>query len=307
MNCLEKKKCLSLKNLKHGKSTGPDRIGNLLLQKCHPTIGKSLALIFQTCVNKGKYPTQWKLCQVTPIFKEGNRADVSCYRPISLLCCGVLFDEICKIVKGTLNPNQFGFRRKRSATVQLSMFLDKVYNYNDDNTIKQFAILYIDFSKALYKVLHSKLIGKLQNVCLGGKLLSLICSYLSERKQMVTINKELSSPRKVISGLQLGSLLFLIFINVLPDKLPKTTDSFSYADDFKVVTRNQSDMNFSTKGIESWLSSTKGIENKMLPNLKKSHVLNIRAITRAAIYDTPDSYQLAKGPRHYSSRQPNLE
>ena len=181
---------------KKGKSTGPDRNGNLVLQKCHPTIGKSLAVIFLTCVNKGKYPTQWKLYQVTPIFKEGNRADVICCRPITLLCCcskvfeKIPFDEIYEFVKGTLNPSQFGFRRKRSATLQLLMCLDKVFNYNDVNTIKQLAVLYIDFSKAFDKVPHSKLIGKLQNAGLGGKLISLICSNLCEKKPMVEINKE---------------------------------------------------------------------------------------------------------------------
>ena len=131
-------------------------------------------------------------------------------------------------------------------------------------------VLYIDFSKTFDKVPHNKLIGKLQNDGLGRQLLSLIRSYLCERKQMVKFNKELSSPRKVKSGVPSGSLLepllFLIFNKDLPDKLPKTTDSLGYADDFKVVTRNQSDMNSSTRGIESWLS-----ENKMLPNLK-SHM-----------------------------------
>ena len=44
VNRLESKICLALRNQKHGKSTGPDRIENLVQQKCHPTIGKSLAL-----------------------------------------------------------------------------------------------------------------------------------------------------------------------------------------------------------------------------------------------------------------------
>ena len=77
----------NMEHLNVNKSMGHDKIGNLVLKKCHSTLSKSLTLIFQTCLNKGSFPETWKLSQVTPIFKEGNKADVSCYRPISLLCC----------------------------------------------------------------------------------------------------------------------------------------------------------------------------------------------------------------------------
>ena len=184
MNCTERKRCLALKNLKHGKSIGPDRIGNLVLQKCQPTIGKSLALIFQTFIKREIKQT---------------------YLPTGRSAYTAVAQKFLKRYYLTRSTNLAIISSARSATLQLLMFLDKVYYYND-NTIKQLAVLYIDFSKAFDKVPHSKLIGKLQNVRLGGKLFSLICSYLSEQKQMVKINKEPSSPRRVTSGVPQGSL-----------------------------------------------------------------------------------------------------
>ena len=91
-----------LKSLGENKAMGPDKIGNLILKNCSHTLCQSLATLFQTCLNKGKYPTIWKTCQVTLIFKDGNKADVKRYRPISLLCCcsevfeKIIFDALYK-------------------------------------------------------------------------------------------------------------------------------------------------------------------------------------------------------------------
>ena len=95
------------------KSTGPDKIGNTLLKKCHKTLCKSLKLIFRTCLNKQCYPSYWKICQITPIVKEGNKADVTCYRPISLLCCcskvleKLLFDKIYCFFHSKFHTSQY--------------------------------------------------------------------------------------------------------------------------------------------------------------------------------------------------------
>ena len=56
------------------KSTGPEKIGNTLLKKCHKNLCKSLKLFFRTCLNKQCYPSYWKICQITPIFKEGKQS-----------------------------------------------------------------------------------------------------------------------------------------------------------------------------------------------------------------------------------------
>ena len=127
-----------LASLKEDKAMGYDKIGNLILKLCSHTLCKSLAMIFLTCLNKDTYHKVWKTGQVTPIFKEGNKADVKCYRPICLLCsCSkvfekLLFDAIYELVKDQLHANQYGFRKHRPATLQLLGFLDKLYELNDN-------------------------------------------------------------------------------------------------------------------------------------------------------------------------------
>ena len=73
----------------------------------------------------------------------------------------------------------------------------------------------------------------------------------------------------------MGPLLFLIFINDLPQTLTDTI-SYGYADDFKAILMDQVSLNTATSKIESWLDL-----NKMQPNIKKSTILSIKGNLRA--------------------------
>ena len=145
---------------------GPDEIGNWILKYCSYTLCQSLATPSQTCLNKDKYPTIWKTCQVTPFFEEGNKVDVKCYRNISLLfCCSnvyekVMFDALYETVKDRLHASQYGFRKKCSATLQHLTFLDRLCELNDTDSQQQLCVLYIDFAKAFDSVPHNFLIKK---------------------------------------------------------------------------------------------------------------------------------------------------
>ena len=238
-------------------------------------------------MNKATYPTYWKVSQISPIFKGGNKSDVTCYRPISLLNCmskvleKIIFDEIYELVRHKLCENQFGFRKKFSAILQLLLFLDTVYKKFDNEAIKDLSILYLDFAKAFDTLPHNILIQKLYNIGVGGKLIQLILSYLTNRKQYVKTINEVSHLIEVTSGVPQGSILgplfFIIFFNDLPEHLTEVI-CYSFADDMKLISEKQCNTETAVSSLSLWCK-----ENQMRLNYNKTHLLNIKGNITASI------------------------
>ena len=263
-----------LKDLNIHKSTGPNGIGNLLLRNCSNSITKSVTFLYQTIMNKGTYTKYWKVSQISLIFKDGNKSDVICYRPISLLNCiskvleKVTFDEIYKLVRHELCESLFGFRKNRSTTLQLLLFLDTVYKKFDNEAIKDLSILYLDFAKAFDMVPHNILIQNRYNIGVGGKFIQLIWSYLSNRTQYVKISNDVSDLIEVTScvpqGSILGPLFFIIFINNLPEHLTELI-CFGLADDMKLINQKQCNTGTAISSLSTWCE-----ENQMRLNYNKN-------------------------------------
>ena len=119
----------------------------------------------------------------------------------------------------------------------------------------------MDYAKAFDSVAHKRLLIKLRAYGLHGKLLNWIESFLRGRFQKVSIRGHTSQPASVTSGVPqgsvLGPLLFILYVNEIPDLV--TSQFYMYADDSKLMndTENshtiQQDLDILSAWSKKWL------------------------------------------------------
>ena len=181
----------------------------------------------------------WKLANVIPIFKKGDKQSIVNYRPISLLpICGKIFEKIIfnnlysyLNVNNLITRNQSGFRPGDSTTNQLLFLVDEIHQGFEDPKLLEVRAVFLDISKAFDKVWHDGLIFKLKQNGISGRLLQLFDNYLLNRKQRVVLNGSHSEysviESGVLQGSVLGPLLFLIYINDLERNIKSNINFFA--------------------------------------------------------------------------------
>ena len=265
------------------KTPGPDKISPRLLKEAKNELVKPLTIIFNKTLQAGKVPQEWKLANVTPIFKKGNKSLPANYRPISLtsvvckLMETIIRDKIVKFLEENkiMKDSQHGFRNKRSCLTNLLDFFYEVFNSYDET--KAVDVIYLDFQKAFDTVPHKRLISKVKAHGIAGNTLKWLEDWLSDRKQRVVINGKESEWHNVKSGVPqgsvLGPVLFIVYINDIDEGINCKISKF--ADDTKIMSKVtstsqwqelQCDLNKLTRWAEKW---------QMKFNIEKCKVLHI--------------------------------
>ena len=232
-----------INNLKENKAAGVDELNSTFLKRSVKGLVKPLAMIFRESLRMGEVPEDWKMANVTAIFKKGAKWDPGNYRPVSLTSqVGKILEKIIKdMVTEYLETNelihnsQHGFRSNKSCLTNLLEFMETISERLDKGELVD--VVYLDFRKAFDTVPHVRLRKKLEAMGIRGQVLNWIVEWLRDRRQRVVLRGRESKWEKVVSGVPqgsvLGPVLFTIFINDLDQGLINRI--LKFADDTKVI------------------------------------------------------------------------
>ena len=222
------------------KAPGMDEISPRFLKDGTERLAQPICDIINLSIKLSTFPDKCKIGKLTPLFKKGSKTDPRNYRTISLL--PLIFKLIEKAIhiqtqeyldkNGLIYKFQSGVRNNFSTDSCLVQLTD--YTIKGMDKEQHTGMILIDLQKAFDTLDHDVLLKKMECVGFKKPVIKWFKSYLSNRKFSVSVEGVFLEEGLLTCGVPqgsiLGPLLFLIYINDLPQSLSETTSNL-YADD----------------------------------------------------------------------------
>ena len=145
------------------------------------------------------------------------------------------------------------------------MVVEKIVETLDNN--EYCVSIFLDLAKAFNSICHEILLRKLESYCFSNNSISLLQSFLSDRKQSVKLNSVYSSWETLNHGVPqetvLGPFIFLLYVNDFAQNITSSNNIVQFADDTSVlcIDQNPSSLQPQIKQVlaetEDYLEKTK--------------------------------------------------
>lgn len=275
-----------LKNVCKGLKEKPDfnKVSIKIVLDNWNIIGKNMLNIINKSLETGVFPENWKYSMITPIEKINKTNKCEEFRPINTLkTCEKILEKIIKEqlenymeINNLLSKYQSGFRKKYSCETTVNYVINK-WKYID--TKNKIMAVFLDLKRAFETIDRELLIQKLYMYGIRENELQWFKSYLTNRKQITKVNgvksDETDNEFGVPQGSILGALLFIIYINDMPNILEKC-EIVMYADDTLIYAKGDTEEQCTDKlthdmnNINNWLKM-----NKLKLNESKTKIMEI--------------------------------
>ena len=237
------------KEIKTTKSSGFSDVSSKVFKDAFLVLVPQLVYLFNQSFATDIFPDSWKQATIIPLYKGGNKTDVSTYRPVSLLPLpGKILEKIAHSRLTTFLENhktisnkQGGFRKGFSTTSSIAELTDILFS-NVNRGLTSIAA-FVDLRKAFDTVDHSILLRKINCYGVRDSNLKWCANYLTNRTQKTLANGKLSDAKGITCGVPQGSVLgplfFILYVNDVQEAVSVSKLQL-YADDTVIHSEGRS-------------------------------------------------------------------